>query len=62
MRLPTFIFGLAALLAVPALLLAQDAGQTAASKAAEAGKDTSAASTGAAGTRTPRRQRNRPRP
>ena len=39
MRLPTMIFGLAALLAVPALLLAQDAGDAGASKGAEAAKD-----------------------
>ena len=44
MRLPTMIFGLAALLAVPALLLAQDAGDAGASKGAEAAKDASAAS------------------
>jgi penicillin-insensitive murein endopeptidase len=43
MRLPTFMLGLAALLAVPALVLAQDAGQTGASKAAETSKDTSPA-------------------
>jgi penicillin-insensitive murein endopeptidase len=45
MRLPTFILGLAALLAVPAMLLAQDAGvvgQTDASKASETSKDAEA--------------------
>lgn len=39
MRLPTMVFGLAALLAGPALLLAQDAGDAGASKGAEAAKD-----------------------
>jgi penicillin-insensitive murein DD-endopeptidase len=40
MRLPTLIFSLAALLAVPALVLAQDAGKTD-TKTSEASKDTS---------------------
>jgi penicillin-insensitive murein endopeptidase len=48
MRLPTFILGFAALLAVPAVLLAQnagDGGQTGASKASETSTDTKATET-----------------
>jgi penicillin-insensitive murein endopeptidase len=43
MRLPTMILGLAALLGVPALLLAQDAGDAGAPKASDAPKDTATA-------------------
>jgi penicillin-insensitive murein endopeptidase len=43
MRLPTTFFGFAALVAVPALLFAQETGTASATKTAEAGKDTAAA-------------------